>query len=86
MAFTAFLRHLGVHVGDHNLSTGLLRKLESAPTLFQALRRLAQMASAAAFHVQLGWYLRAECSPSATPETWRFTSRRGESARQSRLR
>jgi hypothetical protein len=45
---------VGAHVGDHALNVGLLRKLETAPTLFQALQRLTQMASAEASHIQLG--------------------------------
>jgi len=45
---------VGAHVGDHNLNAGLLRKLETAPTLFQALQRLVQLASAEASHIQLG--------------------------------
>jgi hypothetical protein len=31
---------VGAHIGDHNLNHGLLRKLETAPTLYQALQRL----------------------------------------------
>ena len=45
---------VGEHVGDNNLNTGLLRKLETAPTLFQALQRLVQLATAEASHIQLG--------------------------------
>jgi hypothetical protein len=45
---------VGAHVGDHNLNAGLLRKLETAPTLFQALQRLVKLARAEATHIQLG--------------------------------
>jgi AraC-like DNA-binding protein len=45
---------VGAHVGDHNLNAGLLRKLETAPTLFQALQRLVKLASAEASHIQIG--------------------------------
>jgi AraC-like DNA-binding protein len=45
---------VGVHVGDHNLNRGLLRKLEIAPTLYQALHGLARMANSEASHIQLG--------------------------------
>ncbi len=49
---------VGAHVGDHNLNVGLLRKLETAPTLFQALQRLVQMANSEASHIQLGMHER----------------------------
>lgn len=45
---------VGAHAGDHNLNLGLLRKLESATTLLQALRQLVSMASAEASHIQIG--------------------------------
>jgi AraC-like DNA-binding protein len=45
---------VGAYVGDHGLNASLLRQLESAPTLLQALRRLIRMASAEASHIQLG--------------------------------
>jgi hypothetical protein len=45
---------VGAHIGDHNLNHGLLRKLETAPTLYQALQRLVQMANSEASHVQVG--------------------------------
>ena len=35
---------VGAHVGDKGLNAALLRKLESAPTLLQALRRFSRMA------------------------------------------
>jgi len=49
---------VGAHVGDHNLNAGLLRKLETTPTLFQALQRLVQMANSEASHLQLGMHER----------------------------
>jgi AraC-like DNA-binding protein len=45
---------VGAHAGDHNLNAGLLRKLETAPTLFQAFQKLVQMANSEASHIQLG--------------------------------
>ena len=51
---------VGAHVGDHNLNAGLLRKLETAPTLFQALQRLVQLTSAEASHLQLGMHERQD--------------------------
>jgi AraC-like DNA-binding protein len=45
---------VGAHVGDHNLNRGLLRKLEKAPTLFQALQGLVRMANSEASNIQLG--------------------------------
>jgi AraC-like DNA-binding protein len=45
---------VGAHVGDYQLNAVLLRKLESAPTLLQALRRLKLMASAEATDIQIG--------------------------------
>ncbi len=35
---------IGAHVGDHGLNAVLLRKLETAPTLLQALSRFARLA------------------------------------------
>ena len=46
--------HVGRYVGDHNLSIGLRRKLEGAPTLYEALKALARLASSDASHVDLG--------------------------------
>ena len=46
--------HVGQFVGDRNLNAGLLRKLERAPTLFQALQGLIQLSRTEASHVQLG--------------------------------
>ena len=64
--FAAAARHedpmlgwlVGAHVGDHNLNVDLLRKLETAPTLFQALQQLVQMANSEASHIQLGMHER----------------------------
>lgn len=44
----------GEYVGDHNLNTGLLRKLESAPTLFQAFGALKRLSSVEASDVRIG--------------------------------
>jgi AraC-like DNA-binding protein len=49
---------VGAHVGDHSLNARLLRKLEVAPTLFQALQQLVQLASSEASHVRLGMHER----------------------------
>lgn len=46
--------HVGRFIGDHNLNSGLLRKLENASTLYQALKRLIRLVSAEASHLQLG--------------------------------
>ena len=46
--------HVGRFVGDHNLNRGLLRKLEHAPTLYQALQLFVRLVSAEASHLQLG--------------------------------
>ncbi len=46
--------HVGRFVGDHNLNRGLLRKLEHAPTLLQALQQLIRLISAEASHLRLG--------------------------------
>jgi AraC-like DNA-binding protein len=45
---------VGTHIGDHNLNAGLLRKLETAPTLLWALKELARLARSEASHIQLG--------------------------------
>jgi AraC-like DNA-binding protein len=51
----------GAAAGEHSLNADLLRKLEQAPTLIQALQRFAQMVSAEASHVQIGiWERRNE--------------------------
>ena len=46
--------HVGKFVGDHHLNHKLLEKLETAPTLYQALKRLIRMVSSEASHLQLG--------------------------------
>ena len=45
---------VGAHVGDKGLNTALLRKLESAPTLLQALRRFRRMARTEATGTDIG--------------------------------
>jgi len=52
--------YVGRFVGDHNLNRGLLKKLERAPTLFQALRELIRMSRAEASHVHVGIHRRRE--------------------------
>ena len=46
--------YVGQYVGEHNLSAGLLQKLEDAPSLYQALLRLIRLVSSEASHLQLG--------------------------------
>ena len=46
--------HVGGFVGDQNLNRGLKLKLESSPTLYQALKRFVQLISAEASHLELG--------------------------------
>lgn len=46
--------HVGRFYGDRKLSAPFLRKLETAPTLYEALKRLVRMVSAEASHLQLG--------------------------------
>lgn len=46
--------HVGRFVGDHNLNHKLLRQLENAPTLYQALHQLVKMVSSEASHLQIG--------------------------------
>lgn len=50
----------GAHVGDHNLNAGLLRKLETAPTLLQALQGLMRFVTSEASDVQMGTHERRE--------------------------
>jgi AraC-like DNA-binding protein len=45
---------VGAHVGDHKLNAGLLRKLETAPSLLLALQGLVRLARSEASHIQLG--------------------------------
>jgi len=46
--------HVGKFYGDNRLSAGLLRRIEHAPTLYQALRRFVRLISAEASHLELG--------------------------------
>jgi AraC-like DNA-binding protein len=46
--------HVGHFYGDRKLSASFLRKLETAPTLYEALKKLVRMISAEASHLQLG--------------------------------
>jgi hypothetical protein len=48
------------YVGDHNLNAGLLRKLETAPTLLQALCGLIRKARAEASDIELGIHERRQ--------------------------
>ena len=51
---------VGAHIGDHNLNAGLLHKLETAPSLYQALHGLVQMANSEASHLLLGIHERRD--------------------------
>jgi AraC-like DNA-binding protein len=51
---------VGQHVGDHNLNYALLRKLEGALTLYQALHWLAQKIRVETSELQLGIYERPD--------------------------
>ena len=51
---------VGAYSGDHNINAGLLRKLETAPTLLQALRGLMRMISAEASDLDIGIYERRD--------------------------
>jgi AraC-like DNA-binding protein len=44
----------GAFAGDHNLNAGLLRSLNSAPTLFQALQYLVRTINSEASQIQVG--------------------------------
>lgn len=46
--------HVGRFVGDQNLNGGLLTKLETAPSLYQALQNLIRLVSSEASHLRLG--------------------------------
>lgn len=46
--------HVGRFVGDNNLGSGLLKQLDRAPTLLQALRNLVRMVSTEASHLRIG--------------------------------
>jgi AraC-like DNA-binding protein len=50
----------GEYVGDHNLNAGLLRKLESAPTLLRAFHKLIRLSSAEASDVRIGIHERRD--------------------------
>jgi AraC-like DNA-binding protein len=50
----------GRHVGDHNLHSGLLSRLERAPTLLPALLRLIREVNTEASHIQLGIHERRD--------------------------
>ena len=51
---------VGEYVGDHNLNAGLLRKLESAPTLLRAFHELKRLSSAEASDVRIGIHERRD--------------------------
>jgi AraC-like DNA-binding protein len=46
--------YVGQFVGDHNLNRQLLKQLEGAPTLYQALQQLVSMVGSEASHLRLG--------------------------------
>jgi len=46
--------HVGRFVGDRRLNHALLEILETAPTLYEALKRLVRMVSSEASHLQIG--------------------------------
>ena len=46
--------HVGQFTGDQNMSAGLLHKLRSAPTLYQALQRIIRLINSEASHLHLG--------------------------------
>lgn len=50
----------GRYVGDRNLHSRLLDRLQSAPTLFQALHRFARLARSEASQIQLGIHERRD--------------------------
>jgi AraC-like DNA-binding protein len=51
---------VGAHVGDQQLNSNLLRKIETAPTLLQGMRRLMQMVSAEATDIDIGIHERRD--------------------------
>lgn len=51
---------VGEHVGDQQLNANLLRKIETAPTLLQGVRRLIHMASAEATDIDIGIHERQD--------------------------
>lgn len=46
--------HVGRFYGDNKLSVGLLKKIENAPTIYQALQSVVRLISAEASHLELG--------------------------------
>ena len=46
--------HVGQFYGNNKLNAGLLKQLENAPTLYQALKKLVHLVSTEASHLQLG--------------------------------
>ena len=50
----------GEYVGDHSLNTNLLRKLENAPTLLSALRRLVRLVRSEGSDIDIGILERSE--------------------------
>ena len=51
---------VGEHVGDQQLNANLLRKIETAPSLLQGMRRLIQMVSAEATDIDIGIHERPD--------------------------
>ena len=52
--------HVGKHVGDHALNAHLLRKIERAPTLLEALRTLCALVRAEGTDIDIGIFERRE--------------------------
>ena len=46
--------HVGRFVGDHLMNAAVLKRLDSAPTLYGGLKRLVRLISAEASHLQIG--------------------------------
>jgi AraC-like DNA-binding protein len=53
--------HVGRYVGDQGLNAGLLKKLESAPTLYRALQRLIGLVNSESSHLRLGIVEQRNC-------------------------
>ena len=53
--------HVGRYVGDQGLNAGLLKKLESAPTLYRALQRLIGLVNSESSHLHLGIVQQRNC-------------------------
>ena len=51
---------VGQFVGDHNLNQAFLQKLENAPTLYQALKKLIRLSASESSHLHLGIEERAD--------------------------